>query len=131
MKLLLDTHIWLWTYQNPAKLVRSIQEAISDPENERWLSTISIWEVVILLEKKRITLHEEMSVWLQKSIEDLALREAPLTWKVTHEVRYMVMGHRDPADHFLAATARVHGLTLVTSDERLMNISGINVLPNR
>ena len=131
MKLLLDTHIWLWTYQNPAKLVRSIQEAISDPENERWLSPISIWEVVVLLEKKRITLHEEMSAWIETSKKDLTLREAPLTWEVADEVRFTKLAHGDPADRFLAATAKVYGLMLVTSDQRLMNIPGISVLPNR
>jgi PIN domain nuclease of toxin-antitoxin system len=131
MKLLLDTHIWLWTDQNPAKLARSVQEAISDPANERWLSPISIWEVVVLIEKKRITMHEEISVWLETSKEHLALREAPLTWEIAEEVRFTMPDRGDPADRFLAATAKVYGLTLVTSDQRLMNIPGISVLPNR
>jgi PIN domain nuclease of toxin-antitoxin system len=42
-----------------------------------------------------------------------------------------MLGHRDPADRFLVATAKVYDLTLVTADERLMSVPGIRVLANR
>lgn len=131
MKLLLDTHIWLWSHESPVKLIPSVQQAISDLDNERWLSPVSIWELVLLLEKNRIKLNQDIGIWLEESKEHLALREAPLSWEVAQEVRFTVLAHNDPADRLLAATAKVYGLTLVTSDERLLNLGGIDVLANR
>jgi len=49
----------------------------------------------------------------------------------THELRFTMLGYRDPADRFLVATAKVYDLTLVTADERLLRIPEIQVLANR
>jgi PIN domain nuclease of toxin-antitoxin system len=131
MRLLLDTHIWLWTHREPWKLSSEVNRCIADPQNELWLSPFSIWELIILLEKKRITLKEEMNQWVAKSKKELSLLEAPFSWEVAQELRFTLLRHRDPADRFLVATAKVYDLTLVTADERLMRLPGIQVLPNR
>lgn len=131
MKLLLDTHIWIWNYTAPEKLTSEVAREMLDPNNERYLSPVSIWEMAILLEKRRINLSQDFGEWFEKSVRDLALLEAAFSWEVAHELRYTQLGHRDPADRFLVATARVYELTLVTADERLMNVPGLNVLPNR
>jgi PIN domain nuclease of toxin-antitoxin system len=102
-----------------------------NPDNERFLSPVSIWEVAILLEKRRVNLRQDFGEWFKKSVEDLALMEAPLRWGVAHELRFTLLGHRDPADRFLVATAKVYDMTLVTADERLMSVPGLSVLPNR
>ncbi len=85
----------------------------------------------MLLEKKRVTLREEMKQWIEKSKRELSLREAPFSWEIAEELSFTLLGHRDPADRFLVATAKVHDLTLVTADERLMRLPGLNVLANR
>ncbi len=56
MKLLLDTHIWLWYLLGDQRLSQPLQTAIADPNTEIWLSPISIWETLILAEKRRIGL---------------------------------------------------------------------------
>ncbi len=131
MRLLLDTHIWLWTHREPWKLSPEVNQCIADPQNELWLSPFSIWELVILLEKKRITLKEEMNRWVEESTKELSLLEAGFSWKVAHELRFTLLNHRDPGDRFLVATAKVYDLTLVTADERLMKVPGLKVLANR
>ncbi len=131
MRFLLDTHIWLWTHREPWKLSSEVNQCIADSRNELWLSPFSIWELIILLEKKRITLKEEMNDWVAKSKEELSLLEAPFSWEVAHELRFTLLNHRDPADRFLVATAKVYDLTLVTADERLLGVPGIRVLANR
>jgi len=131
MRLLLDTHIWLWIHREPWKLSSEVNQRIADPQNELWLSPFSIWELTILLEKRRITLKEEMNQWVAKSRKELSLMEATFSWEVAHELRYTLLNHRDPADRFLVATAKVYDLTLVTADERLMSVPGIQVLANR
>ena len=131
MRLLLDTHIWIWSYQEPQKLSSNVVQELTNPEHQRYLSPVSIWEMVFLLEKQRIQIKEDFGVWVTNSSHDLKLRDAPLTRQVAHEVRFTMLGHRDPADRFLVATAKVYDLTLVTADEQLMNVPGLSTLRNR
>jgi PIN domain nuclease of toxin-antitoxin system len=131
MNLLLDTHIWIWNDTAPEKLNSEITRELANLKNQLWLSPVSIWEVTVLLEKRRIDLKQDFRSWADESVVDLQLREATITWEVAHELRYTMLGHRDPADRFLVATAKVYDLTLVTADERLLNVPGLKVLPNR
>jgi PIN domain nuclease of toxin-antitoxin system len=85
---------------------------------------------VILLEKHRVQIKEDFGVWVTHSTQDLELQEAPFTWQVGQELRFTMLGHRDPADRFLVATAKVYDLTLVTADRQLMNVPGLNILQN-
>jgi len=130
VRLLLDTHIWLWAYREPHKLSSEVHRAISDPDNSRFLSPISIWEAVILLEKKRIDIRQDFGQFFEETRGELDLQEAPLDWRVVHELRILMLGSKDPADRFLAATARAHDMTLVTADQRLLSIPGVKTLPN-
>jgi PIN domain nuclease of toxin-antitoxin system len=131
MNLLLDTHIWIWNDIAPDKLTSEITRELASLENQLWLSPVSIWEATVLLEKRRIDLKQDFQTWAQESVTDLQLREATITWEVAHELRYTMLGHRDPADRFLVATAKVYDLTLITADERLISVPGLKVLPNR
>jgi PIN domain nuclease of toxin-antitoxin system len=130
MRLLLDTHIWLWSTNEPHKLTSEVHRAVTDPGNTCYLSPVSIWEVIILLEKKRIGIDQDFGQWFEKSRIDFELQKAPLDWKVVHQMRFTMLAYKDPADRFLAATAKVHGLTLVTADQRLLDIPGLKTLAN-
>jgi PIN domain nuclease of toxin-antitoxin system len=130
MDLLLDTHIWLWSYREPHKLTSEVHQAIADGQNTRYLSPISVWEAVILLEKKRIAINDDFGQWFQETCTELDLREAPFDWRVVHETRFLMLGYKDPADRLLAATAKAYNLTLVTADRNLLQIPGLNTLPN-
>jgi PIN domain nuclease of toxin-antitoxin system len=131
VKLLLDTHIWLWATLDPDRLMRRVAKALADPANELWLSPVSVGELPVLLRKGRLTLPDDIAEWVAKSMLDLQLTEAPLTVEVALAMSTLNFPHGDPADHFLAATAKVFNLTLVTGDERLVNLTGIRTLPNR
>jgi PIN domain nuclease of toxin-antitoxin system len=130
MRLLLDTHIWLWMLREPHKLTSFVHPAVLDPVNERYLSPISIWEVTVLLEQRRIHMREDFRVWFVRTAQDLDLQEAELNWKIAHDMRFILPNHKDPADRFLAATAIAHGLVLVTADQKLLGIPNLKVLAN-
>jgi PIN domain nuclease of toxin-antitoxin system len=130
MRLLLDTHIWLWGFREPHKLSSEVHRAISDPANERFLSPISVWEAIVLLEKKRIDIQKDFGEFFEQTRKELDLREAPLDWTVAHELRFTMLGYRDPADRFLVATAKAHDLTLVTADQRLLSVPNLKTLAN-
>lgn len=131
MKLLLDTHIWLWSLLEPKKLSRRVLKELENTSNELWLSPISTWEVLMLCEKSRVVVNEDTGKWIAKALSAVGLREAPLTHDVAVESRSIQLPHRDPADKFLVATAKVFDLTLVTADRNLIAAKGISVLANR
>ena len=119
VKLLLDTHIWLWYALGSDQLSDPLQTLIPQAETELWLSPISIWEVMILAEKGRISLSEQPAKWIQQSLEALQVREAPLTGKIAILSRQIELPHQDPADRFIAATALHYDLQLATVDANL------------
>ena len=129
MKLLLDTHIWLWSVLEPHRVSRAVQQALRDGTNELWLSPVSTWEVLTLHAKGRIRLHGDAGAWISGAMA--SIREAPLTHEIVLAAQQLSWAHRDPADRFLAATAQVLGLTLVTADERLLALKDIATLANR
>lgn len=130
MKLLLDTHIWLWSLLEPKRLSRRVARALQDARNELWVSPISTWEILVLCEKGRLRLDEDVESWIQKAMAAAPLREAPLTHDVALATRTIKLSLRDPVDRFLAATAKVYGLTLVTADANLRRSKDVSVLAN-
>jgi PIN domain nuclease of toxin-antitoxin system len=129
LRLLLDTHIWLWSLQDPKRLGRRVRHELTDPANELWLSPISTWEALTLYAKGRIRLHGNLGEWVASATAPL--REAPLTHEIALAARELKLPHQDPADRFLAATAQVLDLTLVTADNELLGLGEIATLANR
>jgi PIN domain nuclease of toxin-antitoxin system len=119
VKLLLDTHIWLWSSLEPQRLVRRVDKALRDPANELWLSPVSVGELNVLLRKGVLKLPHDRASWVAKTMEDLQINEAVLTVEVALAISSINFPHGDPADQFLAATAKVLDLMLVTGDEHL------------
>jgi PIN domain nuclease of toxin-antitoxin system len=130
MKLLLDTHIWLWSLGEPQRLSRRVAKALDDRQNELWLSPISMWEAFLLFRKKRVRISTDFTTWLATSLSTLPVIEAPLTFEVARTLPSLSVPHEDPADLFLAATAKAFDLTLVTADGNLLKTEGISVLAN-
>lgn len=130
MKLLLDTHIWIWSVGDKARLRPRVLRALESSANELWLSPISVWELTILVEKGRVVLNVGVEEWIGETLKAGPFKEAPLTMEVALATRGIGLSHRDPADTLLAATAKVFGLTLVTSDVRLIGVKGLSVLAN-
>ncbi len=129
MKLLLDTHIWLWSLQDPRRLGKRIQQELRNPANELWLSPISTWEALTLHAKGRIRLAGNLVEWVARATAPL--HEAPLTHEIALAARLLPLPAQDPADRFLAATAQILDLTLVTADARLLGLGEVATLGNR
>ena len=130
MKLLLDTHIWIWALQQPEKLSRPVRRELENSKNELYLSPVSIWEVHHLARRKRVVLKQEIGVWLEDVLRQVPLREAPFNFAVAAESSRIQLPEADLGDVFLAATAAVFDLTLVTADAQLINCSWLKTLAN-
>jgi len=131
LKLLLDTHIWIWSVLQPERLSARVARQLTNPENEIWLSAVSIWELRLLHDKGRMRLMPDAVTWINDNLSRLRIREAPLTFEVALAISSLKLPHNDPADGFIAATAKVFGLTLVTADEQLAKLRDVAVLLSR
>jgi PIN domain nuclease of toxin-antitoxin system len=129
LKLLLDSHIWIWSLAEPKQLSRRVLHELEDRDNEVWLSPVSTWEVPLLHAKGLIKVHGNAREWVTRATA--FMREAPLTHEIVAAAQELPLLHQDPADRFLATTAAVLGLTLVTADRRLLGLGNIATLANR
>ena len=128
MRLLLDTHILIWSVLEPRRLGPRVRRLLDKGSTEVWLSPVTTWELVLLVDRGQIRLDAPFEKWLADMNEALALHEAPLTHEVVLAARDVRISHADPADRLLAATARYYDLRLVTADERLLLGTGFSTL---
>jgi PIN domain nuclease of toxin-antitoxin system len=125
LKLLLDTHIILWSVADPEKLLPRVAKELDSDDNELWFSPISVWEIMLLAEKGQVDLGSDIERSVRDIFKKIPLTEAPLNIEVAIQSRLIKLPHQDPADLFLAATSRVYDLKLVTADARLLAAEGI------
>jgi len=124
VKYLLDTHVVIWWLTDDRKLSKEHAKLLERSERSGTavgLSAISLWEIAKLVERGRI----ELTQSVDDSLEQLEASEfvtiLPLTGRVAIEsTRLGARFHSDPIDQVIVATARCHGLTLLTVDERII-----------
>lgn len=128
VRLLLDTHVFVWALLEPERLGRPARRALEAPGTEIWLSPITVWEVLVLAETGRLALRPDPVSWVRSGLAQMAPREAPLTTEVAVRSRVIDLSQSDPADRFLAATAELYDLTLLTADKALLRGKGYQTL---
>lgn len=121
MRALLDTHVWVWTQEQPERLGPRTKRLLVGGEHENWVCPISTLEISRLVAIGDLRLSIPLAEWIAQSMAELSAQ----TVSVSHEVAleaYALPGtfHRDPADRLLVAATRRNGLTLVTADERVL-----------
>jgi len=116
----LDTHVWLWWVHDRTLLSAAADEAL-DAGLPIAVSTVSCWEIALLVAKDRVTLSESAEIWIERTVRMLALQVVPLSLEaaVLAGNRDFLPSHRDPADRLILASAVTHDAKLVTRDERL------------
>jgi PIN domain nuclease of toxin-antitoxin system len=123
LSLLLDTHILIWWRSDPQRLSKPQSAALSSLERSRLpaaISAITLWEVAKMIERGRAEITVPLEDWLAEIESHPLLTVVPLSAKIVAEsVRLGDDFHRDPADQIIVATARCHGLKLLTADERI------------
>jgi PIN domain nuclease of toxin-antitoxin system len=130
LKLLLDTHIWIWSHLEPNRLARRVRAQIERLPNDLWLSPLSVWEFLMLCRKGRLAPQGGPLNWVTQALAAMPVTEAVLTLDIALETERIDIVSRDPVDRFLVATARVLDLTLVSADRRIIGTKDCSVLPN-
>jgi PIN domain nuclease of toxin-antitoxin system len=103
---------------------------LGSSKTELYLSPISIWELTVLVSKRRIILNNEVGDWVSEALSLVPITEIPLTISVALEAESLSLPHRDPADRFLVATAKVFNFALATADKRLIDADCCDLLAN-
>lgn len=129
MRLLLDTHAWLWRLLAPERLSADADAAIADRESELFLSPISTWETLVLARKGRLALSPSPREWVSDALRRTGLTAAPLNHSIALRSETLDgFASEDPADRFLVATALEHDLTLVSADGAMRAFSPLRTL---
>ena len=119
MKVLLDTHAFLWAITGDKRLSETARKTFLDPRNRLFFSAGSMWEICIKIGLKKLTLK---SGWLKKIQNEMSLNAIqwlPVEMQHWVELTKLPFHHRDPFDRMLVAQARVEDLQVLSRDVRL------------
>jgi PIN domain nuclease of toxin-antitoxin system len=115
VNLLLDTHVFVWWNYAARELGREAREAISDPENQVFISAVSVWEIAMKRRAGRLQFSESPSGAIARG----GFFPLPISPAHAERVAELPLLHRDPFDRMLVAQAQLESLTLVTADARI------------
>jgi PIN domain nuclease of toxin-antitoxin system len=119
MRLLLDTHVFLWWLDANARLSRELRSAIEDPASAVFVSAASIWEIAVKASVGKLALPASLPAGLDGAIAACGFDELPITARHAALVAGMAFHHADPFDRLLIAQAQAEDLTLATADKKL------------
>ncbi len=119
MTYLLDTNAWLWAYLDNGALPEDVRAILDKRDAQFGLSAISVWEVGKKHQIGKLDLKQDLGTWLRGAVATY-IHVLPLTPEIVADAMKLPdFSTRDPADELVVATARVHQLTLLTSDTKL------------
>ena len=119
MNLLLDTHIFLWFISGDARLLGSLRQIIRNPENNVYLSVVSIWEVIIKHGLGKLPLPEPPEVYLPRQRRLHLIQSLPVDEDSVSQLSKLPLLHRDPFDRILICQALQYDLTIATVDDAI------------
>lgn len=116
MRLLLDTHIFLWFASGDKKLALALRKAIGDPQNEIFLSVVSLWEIIIKHQLGHLPLPQPPELYIPMQRRRLCIGSLPVDEGSVSQIAKLPPLHRDPFDRLLIGQAIEHELKIVTVD---------------
>lgn len=127
MRLLLDTHTFLWAVLEPHKLSAAASAALTDPTSRVTMSAVNAWEIAIKTSLGKLPMAPDGPERLQAVAASTQFGVLPVTVEHAFAVRELRWHHKDPFDRLLVAQAKVEGMTLV-SDDVILSRYGVDVL---
>ena len=118
MKLLLDTHVFLWLASSPEHLSHTALEACEDPANQLYLSVVSAWEIQIKQQIGRLQLDVPLNQMIQAQESSNDLQILPVELQHVYALGELPLHHHDPFDRLLIAQARAEQAWLVSADSQ-------------
>lgn len=128
MKVLLDTHAFLWLVMDDPKLSRTAKSIFLDNTNEILLSAVSGFEIAVKYSLGKLELNEEPKAFVENRIQANALTVLPVNMEHTLKLAELPFHHRDPFDRLLIAQALVEDVPLLSKDAIFSNYQGLNCI---
>jgi len=128
---LLDTHVWVWFVSNPDNLSDHARSSIETAMEKKaiYISSISTWEVALLVSRNRLKLTMNVHDWIQRSEALPFMKFIPVNNSIAIQSVYLPPPlHNDPADRIIIATALSLGIPVVTKDEKIINYRPIETI---
>ena len=131
--IVLDTHILIWWVNNDGQLSQAAKKAITkeskSEDGEILVSTITTWEIAMLIKKGRLSLSMDITDWIANTADIEKLRYVPLDNDVAmHSVELPGDFHPDPADRIITALARKQNVSLVTADRKIRDYKFVKTI---
>ena len=127
MKILLDTHVFLWAIMEPDRLSASMRRRFVDSDNELFLSTASIWEIGTKYVLKKLPLAVEPGILVPQQMKMQGILPLPLNMEHALQAHQLPLHHRDPFDRMIVAQARVEAMPIMSADPAL-KAYGVRIL---
>ncbi|KOR29022.1 twitching motility protein PilT [Achromatium sp. WMS1] len=121
MKLLLDTHAFIWLNHAPEKLSTTIREYCEQGTEQFFLSLVTPWEMQIKQQLGKLHIQPVVNQVIDVNIKENNITLLPITLAHIEQLNNLPMHHRDPFDRMLIAQAQVEKMTLVTIDKIFAN----------
>jgi len=119
LKLLLDTHVFLWIATDDDRLPRDLKALLREPTNDVYLSVVSSWEIAVKARTGKLVLPMPVWAFLLESRERLGIQSLSIQEAAVAHVAKLPSIHRDPFDRMLVCQAIEHELTIVSSDSQV------------
>ena len=129
--IVLDTHAWIWFVSNPELVSNKAKKFINKAIKKKGIliSSISAWEVALLVMKKRLVLTVDVSDWIMKSEALPFIKFIPVTNSIAvKSVNLAEPLHSDPADRIIIATAISEGFPLITKDDKILTYPHVQTI---
>ena len=127
MKLLLDTHIFLWLITGDKSLNKELKRYLDNPGNELFLSVASVWECVIKFQLGKLDLPEPPETYLPRKRKEFLIKSLAIDEESTFYLRELALLHKDPFDRLLICQSLHYDLTMVTKDEAILKYPNITL----
>jgi len=119
LRILLDTHIFLWALFEPTKLSSSLAEMYQDRQNTFFLSLVSIWEIQIKLQLGKLTFDIDLQKVITEQLNAGYIEILPIKLEHIFNVQSLPFHHKDPFDRLLISQAIIEDLFLASSDSMI------------
>ena len=128
MKLLLDTHCWLWLQVEPERFPEPASTYLTDPNHDLYLSAASAWEIAIKWSIGRLPLPQPPTDYVPDRMERHGVLELPIRHRHVLRVASLPLHHRDPLDRLLIAQAQLEDCVLLSADAKIAAYDGFELL---
>ncbi len=130
MKLLLDTHIFIWLIDDDKSLSEQYRQAIQNPNNEKFLSVVSIWECTIKYQIGKLDVPSSPETYLPRERRKHLIKTLTVDENSIAPLVKLPLLHKDPFDRLIMAQALQHDLIIMTEDKLILAYPDIRLLPS-